>query len=157
MAYEIYCKNCGRKLLKYEKYERKYKSPVACCKKCGKEYIDPRCHELAIEGIPEAEFKVTNGIILFIIGVLIAWRGFYLFGMRMLGTPDSMQWLMPSAILLLGLAMIIGAIIDLIRILTGSKKRRYERLLEESKVRISSDEYIWKLKNLGYLREGVSE
>lgn len=157
MAYEIYCKNCGRKLLKYEKYERKYKSPIAYCKKCGKEYIDPRCHELAIEGIPEAEFKVTNGIFLFIIGALIAWRGFYLFGMRMLGTPDSMQWLLPTMILLLGFAMIIGAIIDLIRISTGSKKRKYERLLEESKVRISNDEYIWKLKNLGYLREGASE
>lgn len=152
MAYELHCKSCGKKLLKYETYERKYKCPLEKCKKCGQEYIDPRCHELALEGIPEDEFKVTRCIILFVIGALIAWRGYYLFSVHMLGTPESMQWLLPTAILLLGVAIVVGAIVDSIRILSGSKRRKYESLLEESKARLADEEYVQKLKNLGYIR-----
>lgn len=152
MAVEIHCKGCGHKLLKYEKYERKYKSPIASCKKCGKDYIDPRCHELAIEGIPEGDFKITNDIILLVIGALIAWRGYYLFGLRMLGTPDAMQWVLPTVILLLGIAIILGGIVDFIRIITGIKRRKYEKDLKESKERISNEDYIQKLRDLGYIR-----
>jgi len=152
MAYELHCKNCGKKLLKFERYERKYKCPLAKCSKCGEEYIDPRCHELALEGIPESEFKVTGCIVLFVIGALIAWRGYYLTGLHMLGTPDSMQWLLPTVILLLGIAMIVGSIVETIRILSGSKKRKYERLLEESKERMADEEYVQKLRSLGFIR-----
>lgn len=152
MAYEIYCKYCDSKLLKYDKWEKKYKSPIATCKKCGKEYLDPRCHELAIEGIPEAEFKVANDLVLLIIGGLITWRGYYLFGMHMLGTPDSMQWVVPTVVLILGLAMVVAAFVDGIRILTGLKKRKFEKILEESQNRMKDDNYIQKLKELGYMR-----
>lgn len=152
MAYEIHCKSCGKKLLSYEKYQKKYKSPLAVCKKCGTEYFDPRCHELAVEGIPEAEFSIKSDIVLLVIGALICWRGYYLFGMHMLGTPDSMQFLMPSVILLLGIGMVIGAIADMIRISTGSKRRKYERLLEESRLRMEDEDYVQKLKETGYLK-----
>lgn len=139
-------------MLSYEKYQKKYKSPLESCKKCGTEYIDPRCHELAAEGIPEAEFSIKSDIVLLVIGALICWRGYYLFGMRMLGTPDSMQFLMPSVILLLGIGMVIGGIVDMIRISTGSKRRKYERLAEESRLRMEDEEYVQKLKELGYIK-----
>ena len=152
MAYVIHCKQCGRKLLKYENWEKKYKSPVATCKKCGTDYWDPRCHELAVEGIPEEEFKVTHDIVLLIIGALIAWRGFYLFGVRMLGTPDSMQRFLPTVVSLLGIVMVIAAVVDAIRIVTGIKKRKYDILLEESQKRLKDDDYYQKLVEIGYMR-----
>lgn len=152
MAYEVYCKQCNCKLLTYEKWQKKYKSPIAICKKCGNEYLDPRCHELAIEGIPQEEFKVSKDFILLLVGGLIAWRGYVLFGMHMLGTLASTQWLLPTVILILGIALILVSILDLISILTGLKKRKYEKLLEESQNRIKDDNYVLKLKQIGYMR-----
>lgn len=152
MAYEIYCKNCNSKLLKYEKWERKYKSPVSICKKCGKEYLDPRSQELAVTGIPKREFKISKDIVLFIIGGLVTWRGHYLFGMHLLGTPDSVQWVIPAVVLLLGIVMLIASIIDALSIITGLKKRKYEKLLSESKERMNDDSYVTRLKELGYIR-----
>lgn len=150
MSYEIYCKNCNYKLLKYENRQVLYKSPINTCKKCGEEYLDPRCRELAIEGIPESEFKMSKDLILLVIGGLIIWRGFYLIGMRMLGIPDYMQWILPSVILFLGFALVGIGIFDAISILTGLKKRKFERLLEESKNRINDENYVQKLQQLGY-------
>lgn len=52
-SYEIRCQNCGKKHLTYSQSSfRKYESPVKKCRKCGFRYADPRCHEIAIEGIP---------------------------------------------------------------------------------------------------------
>lgn len=152
MAYEIYCEHCGKKVLKYEKWERKYKSPIANCKKCGREYLDPRCHELAVEGIPEREFKVSNDIVLLIAGCFVAWRGCYLLRMHMLGMPDFMQWVVPAVVLLLGIGMIIAAGVDAVRLATGLKRKKYERLLEESESRMQDDVYYNKLEELGYIR-----
>lgn len=152
MAYEMYCKNCSSKLLKYEKWERKYKSPISTCKKCGKEYLDPRCQELAVEGISKEEFKVSRDIVLLIIGGLIIWRGYYLSGMHILGTPDSMQWLVPTVVLLLGIAMLIVSVADAIGIITGLKRRKFEKLLKESQDRMNDENYVIKLKELGYIR-----
>lgn len=155
MAVEMYCRQCKKKLTKYEQWERKYKSPIAACKKCGTEYLDPRCHELAVEGIPEGEFKATSDIILFIVGALVIWRGWYLLGMHMLGTPDYMQWMVPAVVMLLGLAMAIASIVDAIRILTGLKRRKFEKLLQESQARMQDEEYVQKLRDFGY-RSGMN-
>ena len=151
MSYELHCSSCGKKLLKYEKFERKYKSPVESCKKCGQEYIDPRCREMAVEGFPNEEFSVKGRIVLLIVGGLIAWRGMYLFQMRILGVPDGMQWLTPAIILLLGVALVCGAIIDMISIFSGRKKRKYDRLMQESAERMKDEAYAEKLKKLGYM------
>lgn len=122
------------------------------CKKCGCEYIDPRCHELVLEGMPQVEFSISHRIILLVIGVLITLRGYYLFGMHMLNTPDSMQWLMPTVISILGIALILGAVIDLFLILTGIKQKKYKRLLDESRIRMQDETYVAKLKAMGYIR-----
>jgi hypothetical protein len=152
MSYEIKCGNCGKHLLTYESYEKKYKSPLNVCKKCGCEYIDPRCQELAVTGMPEKEFKLSTTFIMLIIGILIVWRGIYLFGMRMLNMPDYAQWVLPTVILLLGLVFIVGAIVEFILIVSGSKRKKYERLMEESQTRMLDEEYVEKLKKYGYLK-----
>lgn len=114
--------------------------------------MDPRCHELAVEGIPKEEFKISRDIVLLIIGGLVAWRGYYIFGMHMLGYPDSMQWLVPTVVLLLGIAMLIASVVDAISIITGLKKRKFEKILNESRDRMNDDNYVTKLKELGYIR-----
>ena len=152
MANELRCKNCGKKLLTYEPYERKYGSPLRSCKKCNQEYIDPRYHELAVTGIPEREFKLPTMVVMLVIGVLITWRGVYLFGMRGLDAlSETLPWLLPAVILFMGIVLVIGSIVESIRIISGSKRRKYERLLEESKSRLLDENYINKLQELGYL------
>lgn len=152
MAYKIKCNNCGKHLLTYEIYEKKYKSPLSICKKCGCEYIDPRCQELAVVGIPEQEFKISRTFIMLVIGILIVWRGKYLFGVRMLNTPDFIQWTLPMLILLLGLVFVVSSIVEFIRITSGSKRKKYEKLLEESQKRMLDENYVEKLKKYGYLK-----
>lgn len=77
---EIRCKSCGKKLLAYDQASTiRYKSPVKNCKKCGTRYADPRCHEIAIEGIPKDSFSIPSYVIMMIIGALILYRGIFLF------------------------------------------------------------------------------
>lgn len=148
---EIRCKNCGKKLLKYEKSStRKYKSPVKKCKKCGTIYADPRCHEIAIEGIPEDTFSIPINVIMGIIGALILYRGIHLFGVHQIGTPDEIQWLLPSVFTLIGAVMVIGSIVEIIAIKLGIKAKRYEKLRKESEERLSDKSYVYIIQDLGY-------
>ncbi len=150
MSIEFKCPSCGKKLFTYEYRIRKYGSPVKECKKCGSEYVDPRFYELAIDGIPEDEYKLYPYIFMIVIGGLIVWRALHLFGMRQLGVPGYIQWLMPTALLIMGSVFIIGAIVSIILTLTGLHKKKMDRLLEESEERIRDYAYIKKLKKLGY-------
>ncbi|MDE7121874.1 MAG: hypothetical protein K2O42_06910, partial [Oscillospiraceae bacterium] len=64
---ELRCVSCNKRLLTYDNTSfRQYKSPVKQCKKCGTYYLDPRCHEIAVEGVPDAEFSVGSQIVLMI-------------------------------------------------------------------------------------------
>lgn len=146
----LYCSECGKKLLTYDSTNvRKYKSPVKKCKKCGTLYIDPRCHELAIEGIPSDIFSVKSYIILIIFGILLLWRGIYLINQTQLGVPEEVQWLMPSVIIIIGAGFIIGGIAEIISIKTGLKEKKYNRLYTESAERLKDSDYINTLRNLG--------
>ncbi|MDE6750465.1 MAG: hypothetical protein K2K21_15615 [Lachnospiraceae bacterium] len=148
---EIRCKNCGKKLLKYEKSStRKYKSPVKKCKKCGTKYADPRCHEIALEGIPEDTFNIPIYVIMVIIGALILYRGIHLFGVHQLGVPDAIQWLLPAFFSIIGVAMLIGSIVEIIAIKSGIKAKKYEKLRKESEERLSDKSYVYILQDLGY-------
>ena len=112
--YTIRCKHCDKRLLTYiENGFRKYKSPVKTCKKCGTKYADPRCHEIAVEGIPFDTFSIPSYVLMSILGILILYRGRYLFGMHALGMPGESQWLSPSLLVIFGAIMIIVGIIHL--------------------------------------------
>lgn len=148
---EIRCKNCGKKLLTYDQAStRRYKSPVKNCKKCGTRYADPRCHEIAIEGIPKDTFSIPSYVVMMIIGALILYRGIYLFGIHQIGVSDSFQWFLPAAFTILGAAMVIGSIVEIISIKSGRKALKYEKLRKESEERLSDKSYAYILQSLGY-------
>lgn len=150
MSRELICGSCGKKLLTYEIYTRKYGSPLKECKKCGAQYIDPRFHELAAEGLPEAELKLSPAFVIMVFGGLVLWRGIHLTGMRELGVPEETQWFMPTMFIILGALLIIGGIVEIILIKCGAKEKKFKRLYEESRQRLSDKEYAHRLSLLGY-------
>lgn len=148
---DLKCSGCGKKLLSYDKRGfRQYKSPLKKCKKCGKLYADPRCHEIAIEGIPDDVFSVKSNIFLMIFGALVVWRGLYLLNKVQLGVPDEMQFFMPVVFIIVGAVCIIGGIVEIISIKTGRKARKFERLRIESEERLRDNSYRELLREVGY-------
>ncbi|MDE5754105.1 MAG: hypothetical protein K2H89_06150 [Oscillospiraceae bacterium] len=148
---ELKCAGCGKKLLTYDNTSfRQYKSPVKQCKKCGTYYLDPRCHEIAVEGVPDAEFSVGSYIVLIVFGGLVGYRGIYLSSRTQLHTPEGAQWVLPTMFVLMGIVFILGGIVELIRIKTGAKARKYEKLREESEQRLQNRSYAYQLRDLGY-------
>lgn len=146
----IYCSECGKKLMAYDSTSfRRYKSPVKKCKKCGNPYIDPRCHELAVEGTPPDLFSVKSYVVMIIFGILLLWRGLYLFQQIQLGVPRETQWLIPVVIISGGAVCVIGGIIEIISIRTGLKEKKYIRLYMESAERLKDADYVNTLRNLG--------
>ncbi len=150
MSIEFKCPSCGKKLFTYEYRIRKYGSPLKECKKCGSEYIDPRYYELALDGIPDDEFKITPYVFMMIIGGLIIWRGLYMFRMHQLGVAEEIQWLLPTVFTLLGIVLVIGSIAGMVSIKTGLHKKKIDRLMAESRARVSDMDYIRRLRKLGY-------
>ncbi len=150
MSIEFHCPSCNKKLFSYEARVRKYGKLTKECKKCGATYIDPRCHELAIDGIPQDEFGVVQYILAIVIGILIAWRGIHMFGMHQLGVANEIQWFLPTVFILIGIAAVIGGIYEIIAIKTGIKKKKFDKMYEESKARMRDSSYIYTLEKLGY-------
>ena len=147
----IKCRQCGKTLLKYSKaHFRKYKSPIKNCPKCGHRYADPRCHEIAIEGIPGDTYSVGAYAILIIIGAFLLYRGIVLFNRQQLGVPEAFQWFLPSVFTVMGVILLVGGIVEIISILTGLKKKRFERLRRESEERLKDKNYAYLLKQMGY-------
>lgn len=144
------CSHCEKKLLTYNPTSRKYKSPLRKCKKCGTEYLDPRCHEIAAEGIPADTFSIPSYLVLIAVGGLIIWRGLYLFSRCYLNTSDSLPWLMPTVFTIMGSVFALGGILEIISIATGRKAERFERLRQESEERLLDNSYARTLLNLGY-------
>lgn len=148
---KIRCKQCGKKLLTYSQMSyRRYKSPINVCKKCGTRYADPRCHEIAVEGIPEDEFSASPRVITIIIGALVLCRGLYLFGMYEIGVPDNMQWLKPTIIAIAGLVIVLIGVAGIVAINSGIKEKKFEKLERESEQRLRNKNYARALQNLGY-------
>lgn len=152
MQYDFKCPSCGKALFTYDDNIRKYGCMIKKCKKCGSEYIDPRFHEIAAEGVPQSEFKISHDIVLAVIGGLIIWRGIYLFGMKALNVPDELQWVEPIMFLCLGAACIIGAAADIILVKSGKKEEIFRRRYEESRERLNNIDYAEKLRNEGYIK-----
>ena len=130
---------------------RKYESPIKNCPKCGIKYADPRCHEIAIEGIPRGEFSVPAYMIFTIIGVLILYRGVYLFGMKQIGTPLEVQWVLPTALIIFGIIMIVYGVVEIIAIWSGIKAKKYDALRKESEERLRDKSYVYILQDFGYI------
>ena len=149
MSIEFKCPSCGKKLFSYEARVRKYGSLIKECRKCGSEYIDPRYYELALSGIPDDEYKIFPYMFMIVIGGLVIWRALHLFGLRQLGVPSEIQWLLPSVLLIMGIVFVVGALAGIIMIKTGLRKKKIDRLLAESQERLKDSSYISRLRSLG--------
>lgn len=144
------CPECGKKFFFYDSRQYFYGSPLKTCKKCGKNYIDRRYHEIAVEGIPGDTFSKKAYALMSGIGALILWRGIYLTKFRLLGAGEVSRWFLPVVFITIGLVMIIGGIVEIILISSGRKAEKFERLKFESEERLRDRSYAWTLKQEGY-------
>ena len=145
------CNCCNKILVTYiENGFRKYKSPVKACKKCGTRYADPRCYEIAVQGIPPETFSIPTYIFLAIFGAYILYRGIHLLGIYELGIPDEAQWVYPSVFIILGTILLLVGILEIIGIKSGIKLKKYDALKKESEERLSDKSYVYVLQDLGY-------
>ena len=146
------CPCCNKKFFYYDSRQYFCGSPIRTFRKCGGSYIDKRYHELAIEGLPGSEFSKGSYLFLIALGAYVLYRGIHLIGYRELGMSDTAvsRWLLPVVFTVMGLVLIIGGIIELIRIISGSKARKWEQKRQQSVARLRNPDYAWKLKQAGY-------
>ncbi len=142
------CPYCGKKLENYMEEEWKYGSPIKVCKKCGEKYLDKRYHEIEIEGIAPDALSVRRGVIGIIAGLIfIAISSAINFATITLDKGYSLEIL---AVGVMGLILLVFMIIDIIRIKTGLKARRFAALRVESAQRLKNKSYAYTLLSLGY-------
>lgn len=103
------CPYCNAKIFPYSAEEWLYGSPIKTCKKCSKNYIDNRYHEIAVEGAAPNTLSVKRNVI----GIIVM-------------------------------------LIDLIRIITGTKAKKLEKLRIESVKRLQDKNYAQELFLIGY-------
>lgn len=145
---EGYCPYCGAKILFYYESEWRYGSPVRNCKKCGEKYVDERYHEIAVEGIrPNALSIRWNGTgLLIMLGIFLIAFLIHFYEV----SHESTYSLEFCGLMVAALICILFFIIDSIRILTGAKAKKLERLREESVKRLRNWGYAKELEALGY-------
>lgn len=137
-----------RKLSNYNEREWKYGSPIRTCTKCGEKYIDKRYHEIVIEGIAPDAMSVKKDLVAIIIGLIaIIISATLTFTTIQLNGSYSLKGV---AIGFIGLFLVIAMLIDLIRIKTGLKERRFAVLRVESAKRLQDKTYAHQLLSAGY-------
>ncbi|MBR2048857.1 MAG: hypothetical protein IJ960_09720 [Oscillospiraceae bacterium] len=142
------CPSCGATLeISMPGSAYLYGSPIRQCPSCGNSYWDQNYHEIAVEGIREADVTVKNfGQNLF--GSLVATvicgglLGFFLNRGRL-----HIGLLIVTAFFAL---FFVYTIVNAIKIKSGSKQKELERERQESIRRLQDREYAWMLKNIGY-------
>lgn len=142
------CPYCKKKLSNYNEREWKYGSPIRTCTKCGEKYIDKRYHEIVIEGIAPDAMSVKKDLVAIIIGLIaIIISATLTFTTIQLNGSYSLKGV---AIGFIGLFLVIAMLIDLIRIKTGLKERRFAVLRVESAKRLQDKTYAHQLLSAGY-------
>ena len=116
-----------------------YGSPIRQCE-CGKEYLDMRYHEAAIDGRvdPVSQKKELLDRISMVIGApLMVFMLLSLFGMK----PDAV-----FCVILL-LTVFIAVIFE--ELTRGSDKKKWENIMSASEERLRDDAYKKRLKEIG--------
>ena len=124
-----------------------YGSPFRKCTKCGKEYVDTRFREVAIDGFdPKSESPMfyLKGAGLMAIFLVIA-----LVFLKATSKPNYISF---KAIALVGVAGFGFAVtlILAIRNFLGFDQKLNEKALKESEKRLADQEYVKKLVEYGY-------
>lgn len=143
-----FCPHCGARIASYNPNRRYYGSPIKICKKCGEKYFDRSFHEIAAEGMPASEFSYGRDKKMGLLGLT-----FFVLAYTLLYFEKHYQqyyhtsWYM---IMILSGAIMLIAVIDAVQIKTGSKEKRFRKLMQESEERLENYEYAKQLKELGY-------
>lgn len=142
------CPYCGAKIKDYVANKWLYGSPVRVCGKCGKNYIDRRYHEIAVEGYQPGTLSVKRAlkVLLICIALFLICAGILYYELNFQSYYHPMYlFLVPMSAF-----AVIFMIVDIIRIKTGSKERALEKLKAESEERLGDTEYARTLKSIGY-------
>lgn len=142
------CPYCGTKIFPYAAEEWLYGSPIRTCKKCSKNYVDNRYHEIAVEGIAPNTLSAKRNII----GIFI-FLGIFLIAFLIHYYEMHFQnYYHPLYYGIMGIAAvgIIIMIVDLIRIISGAKAKKLEKLRGESVKRLQDKNYAQELFSIGY-------
>lgn len=143
------CPHCGKEMKGYMETQFDFGSPLQTCKKCKGTYLDRRYHEIEIDGMgnaaemsgKRAKLLVMFGLIFFGVALLLN------LGMILSMGKYSVRGVM---IMLLGLVMLVGGLIEWILVKTGVRERRLEKKRLESQRRLENPEYARTLAELGY-------
>lgn len=145
------CNNCKKELpeIKHSIFEFQYGNPILKCPYCGSEYLDTEVREISISGIKIID-KLPIRIYCFILlaigalgvyGLLNQDYGFF--------RASSYKILLDAIMAIVGIG---GGAFAIFSDLKGYRKRKetLENLKIESEKRAKDEEFISKLRVLGY-------
>lgn len=142
------CPYCGKKIPGYNASVQEFGSPIRTCKACGREYLDRRYHEAAVDGYQKSSLDIRNSCKVILLGcILLAASGLLNLHLIADGGRYSVKGLITSV---LSLLILMYGILDAVRIRTGVKEKGLEKKIEESKARLQNKAYAQQLTELGY-------
>lgn len=150
------CPHCGAEVKDYREYGWEYGSPIRKCKKCGNDYINNSYHEIAVEGIAPDTFDAKKSLHGMLIGLAIAVGSAVLTSAITWATISFascyyVQIIVLGAVLaVIGLLFAVCMFIDMLKIKTGAKEKKFTSLKEESEQRLQNKDYARVLASLGY-------
>lgn len=124
-----------------------YGSPLRRCPNCGTDYIDDRYREIAIDGYIPNALSPIRSLTVSVIGLIIVMLGILMRRLEINSTGSYHT--ITIAIAGLGAVMFIVGLEDLISIITGSKRKKLEKLKAESMERMKNAVYVQSLINAG--------
>lgn len=141
------CPYCGKEIYGFNENAWEYGRSVRSCKRCKKKYIDPRYHEIAIDGINPDAYNIRRSVI----GMLIGMACVIISALVNLCFVyfDGDYYLRLVFAGFMGAVLTVFMMVDIIRIKTGIKERHLEKLRMESEQRLQEMDYVQELINAG--------
>ncbi len=142
------CPYCGKGLFNYDERAWEYGSPIRECSSCGEKYIDPRYHEIAVDGIAPDAMSVKKSLMCMAVGLVCALlSAAVMFATISLNGTYSVKM---AAICVVGIIVAVFMLFDVIRIKSGAKERSFDTLRRQSEERLADKSYAAELAAAGY-------
>ena len=141
------CPYCQKKVPGYKPTKIAYGTPIQTCPKCGHDYYDRRFFEPAVSGFVMGELDKKRPLKLGFSGLVCF---LICFGVNWLQIRESGEYYVYLAIIqFVSIFVILAAIIDAIRIVVGSKRKKLDFIMWQSDERLKNTEYAVFLKEKG--------
>ena len=141
------CPYCQKKIPGYKPTKVAYGTLIHTCPKCGHDYYDRRFFEPAVSGFVKGETDKKRPLKLGFSGLICF---LICFGINWLQIHETGEFYIYLAIMeFVSIIVIITAIIDVIRIAVGSKRKKLDFLMWQSDERLRNREYAMFLKEKG--------